>query len=117
LKTNKLKLRLCLLSLRRVVCNVPHLAVSVHIIIYKLIVLNELKVGVNWVVTPCSIVVGYQRFRGPCSLHLPLYSTPLHSTPVHGGSMDLWNVGILHGVTTQGTSTWNITAVKASKLS
>jgi len=23
-----------------------------------------------WVVTPCSVVVGYQRFRGPCRLHL-----------------------------------------------
>jgi hypothetical protein len=22
------------------------------------------------VVTPCSVVVGYQRFRGPCCLHL-----------------------------------------------
>jgi hypothetical protein len=23
-----------------------------------------------WAVTPCSVVVGYQRFRGPCCLHL-----------------------------------------------
>jgi len=22
------------------------------------------------IVTPCSVVVGYQRFRGPCCLHL-----------------------------------------------
>jgi hypothetical protein len=33
--------------------------------------------------------------------------------PEDGGSMDLWT---LHGVTTQKTSNWNITAVKASKL-
>jgi len=39
-------------------------------------------VEVFWIVTPCSIVVGYQRFRGPCCLHPQ-------------GSMDLWNVGIL----------------------
>jgi len=29
---------------------------------------------VFWVVTPCSVVVGYQRFRGSCCLHL-LYFT------------------------------------------
>jgi len=29
--------------------------------------LNE----VFWVVSPCSVVVGYQRFRGPYCLHLP----------------------------------------------
>jgi hypothetical protein len=28
------------------------------------------QVEVFWVVTPCSVVVGYQRFRGPCCLHL-----------------------------------------------
>jgi hypothetical protein len=27
-------------------------------------------VKVFWVVTPCSAVVGYRRFRGPCCLHL-----------------------------------------------
>jgi len=35
-----------------------------------------------WVMTPCSVVVGDQRFRGPCCLQLQ-------------GSMDFWNVGIL----------------------
>jgi len=35
-------------------------------------------------VTTCNIVVGYQRFVGPCCLH-----------PEDGCSMDLWNVGIL----------------------
>jgi hypothetical protein len=28
------------------------------------------QVDVFWVLTPCSIVVGYQRFRSPCCLHL-----------------------------------------------
>jgi len=28
------------------------------------------EVNVSWVVTPCSVVVGYHRFRGPCCLHL-----------------------------------------------
>jgi len=38
----------------------------------------------GWRVTPCSVVGGYQHFRGPC------YSTTT-----------------LHGVTTQKTSTWD----------
>jgi len=29
-----------------------------------------IQVGVFWVVTPCSVVVGYQFFGGPCCLHL-----------------------------------------------
>jgi hypothetical protein len=29
-------------------------------------------------VTPCSIVVGYQCFRGPCCLHLPSYPICCH---------------------------------------
>jgi len=28
------------------------------------------KVEVSWVVTPFRVVVGYQRFSGPCCLHL-----------------------------------------------
>jgi len=39
-----------------------------------------------WVVMPCSVVVGYQRFRGPCCLHLGAED---------GGSKDLCNGGIL----------------------
>jgi hypothetical protein len=27
------------------------------------------KMAVFWVVTPCSLVEVYQRFRGPCCLH------------------------------------------------
>jgi hypothetical protein len=28
------------------------------------------QVEVFWVVTPCSVVAGYQHFRGPCCHHL-----------------------------------------------
>jgi len=28
------------------------------------------QVKVFWVVTPCSVIVGYQHFRSPCCLHL-----------------------------------------------
>jgi len=40
-------------------------------------------------VTLCSVVVGYQRFRGPCCVHLQVRWSE------DEGSMDLWNVGIL----------------------
>jgi len=30
----------------------------------------KIRVEVLWVVTTCIVVVGYQRFRGPCCLHL-----------------------------------------------
>jgi hypothetical protein len=43
------------------------------------------KMAVFWVVTPCSLVEVYQRFRGPCCLH--------HQGD--GGSKGLWNVGEL----------------------
>jgi hypothetical protein len=49
---------------------------------------------VFWVVTPCSAMVGYQRFRGPCCVHRPdkvissrLFSSLLH--PEDGHSMEL----------------------------
>jgi len=59
-----------------------------------------IQVEVFWVVTPCSVVVRYQRFRGPRCLYLH----PEGPTTT------------LHGVTTQKTSTWIITTVKASNL-
>jgi len=31
---------------------------------------SKLQFEVLWVTTPCSILVGYRRFRGPCCLHL-----------------------------------------------
>jgi hypothetical protein len=30
----------------------------------------KIQVEVFWVLTPCVVMVGYQRFRGPCCLHL-----------------------------------------------
>jgi len=40
------------------------------------------QVKVFWVVTPYSIVVGYQHFRGPCCLHL-------QGEVIGGGSVEL----------------------------
>jgi hypothetical protein len=31
---------------------------------------KNIQANVFWVVTPCSVVVGYRRFRDPCCLHL-----------------------------------------------
>jgi hypothetical protein len=44
------------------------------------------QVQVSRLMTPCSVVVGYQRLRGPCSHHLQ---------GEDGGNMDLRNVGTL----------------------
>jgi len=41
---------------------------------------SEFQVEVFWVVTSCSVVVGYRRFGGLCCLHLQ---------GEHGGSFDL----------------------------
>jgi len=30
----------------------------------------KIRVEIFWVVAPCSVVVGYQRFGHPCCLHL-----------------------------------------------
>jgi hypothetical protein len=51
------------------------------------------KIAVFWVVAPCSLVEGYQRFRGPCCLH---------------------HQGRLHGATTQKTAIFILTAVRTS---
>jgi hypothetical protein len=62
------------------------------------------QVYVFWVVTPCSIVVGYQRFKCPYCLQIqcvPLKCWYPTTTP--------------QGVTTQKTSIWNITAMKNLK--
>jgi hypothetical protein len=56
------------------------------------------QVKVFWVVTPCSVVAGYQRIGGPSGLLKMDPTTTLHS------------------LRSQKTSTWNITAVKSSKL-
>jgi hypothetical protein len=33
---------------------------------YEVFTLLKIKVEFFWVLRPCSVVVGYQRFRGPC---------------------------------------------------
>jgi hypothetical protein len=45
----------------------------------------NIQFDVFWAMTPCSFVVGYQSFGGPCCLH----------HPEDGGSMVLWNICIL----------------------
>jgi len=40
------------------------------IIIYGLQTLEVIEVEVFWVVISCSVVVGHQRFEGPCRFHL-----------------------------------------------
>jgi hypothetical protein len=42
----------------------------------------KIQVNLFLVVTPCSAVVGYQRFGGPCCLHLQGVTTPKTSTRV-----------------------------------
>jgi hypothetical protein len=46
----------------------------------------KIQVEVFWVVTPCNVMVVYQRVRGPCYLHLH---------PADGSGIDLRHVGIL----------------------
>jgi hypothetical protein len=36
---------------------------------FKVFTAVKFEVEVLWVVTPCSVAVGYQRLRGPCCLH------------------------------------------------
>jgi len=37
---------------------------------FEVFMVVKIQVEVFWVVTLCSIVVGYQCFRGPCCFHL-----------------------------------------------
>jgi hypothetical protein len=75
------------------------------------------QVKVFWVVTPCSVVVGYQCFRRPCCLHLQ--SCGLWRRVV------LWqdtNVSEVHatttlrGATTQKTWTWKWKCISTVKI-
>jgi hypothetical protein len=43
---------------------------SKQLIRFEVFTTIEIQVQFFWVVTPCSVVVGYQRFGGPCCLHL-----------------------------------------------
>jgi hypothetical protein len=83
-----------------------------HYVVLKNVKIFVFSWEVFWVVTPCSVVAGYQRFRGPCCLRL-------HSAD--GGSKVLrklvsYHNTTLHGVTTHKTWTWIFTAAKAWKL-
>jgi len=40
------------------------------ILSFEALTVVMLQVKVFWVVMPCNVLVGYQRFRGPCCLHL-----------------------------------------------
>jgi len=53
----------------------------------------KIQVKVFWVLTPGSVVVGHQHFRGTCYLHLH---------PADGGSM-WYPTTALHGITTYKT--------------
>jgi len=62
------------------------------------------QVDVFWVVTRCNVVVGYQRFRGPCCFHLSGCDAVYVVT---GHQRFRYFTTTLHGVITQKTSTWN----------
>jgi hypothetical protein len=40
------------------------------------------QVEVFWVVTPCNVVGGYRRFRGPCCLHFQDGILPKHCVEI-----------------------------------
>jgi len=68
---------------------------------FKVFTTVGIKVNVFWVVTPCSVVVGYRCFRGSCC---------------HGPLKCWYATTTLHGIATQKILTWNITTMKALKL-
>jgi len=69
------------------------------------------QVKILWVVTPCSLVVQYQSFRGPCCLQLH-FTLKIEAAWL----LKRWYpTTTLHGITNQ-ISTLNITAMKASEL-
>jgi len=69
-----------------------------------------IQVEVVWVLTLCSVVEEYHHFRGPCCLTSPWRWRQ------HGPLKHWYPTVTLYSVTTQRTLTWNITTVKASKL-
>jgi len=43
---------------------------------FDILTAKEIQIGVMWVVTSCSDVVGCRRFEGPCCLHLQVHFLP-----------------------------------------
>jgi len=67
-------------------CEIPYYVIFSDPMLSHLSFTRSVQVKIFWVVTPCGVVVGYQRFGGPLCLHLQ---------GEDGGSVDLWNFGIL----------------------
>jgi len=68
----------------------------------------KIQVDVFQVVMPCIVAVRYQRFGGPCSLHLQSdWSWRQHGPPKHH-----YPTTTLYGITTQKTLTlWSLNDV------
>jgi len=45
-------------------------SLKVVVVKFEVVTAMQIQVAVFWVVTPCNDVAGYQRFEGPCCLHL-----------------------------------------------
>jgi hypothetical protein len=58
--------------------------------------LMQSQVEVCWVVTLCSVVVGYQRFGGPCCLHLQGEDIDLKYSDQHPSLLGLLSVRTEH---------------------
>jgi hypothetical protein len=63
------------------------------------------QVEVFWYVLPCSIMVVYQRFRGPCFVHLGevlvkvKLSLCFNWAPLHEGILGEWSYSSTHALT------------------
>jgi hypothetical protein len=57
------------------------IAETLHFLVgFEVLTAVSMKIAVFWVVTPCSLVEVYQRFRGPCNLHfISFYCTEIDS--------------------------------------
>jgi hypothetical protein len=64
---------------------------------------KKFETEVFWVVTPCGVVVGHQRY------------SPWRWRQ-HGPLKHWYSITKLHDVMTQNTSTWKVTAVKTSEV-
>jgi hypothetical protein len=48
-----------------------------------------IRVEVLWIMTPCTVVVAYQRFRGPCCLHFMVKLVSYHNSTQRYNPEDL----------------------------